>query len=162
MRLYGLDRIILVLALLLATLLGLLWLTGPKNPPLTALSPDEVNEIRVLKEGKLELGLLRDREGWMLTHPDIERAAAQRVAGLLDLLQTPSQASWPASPDTLGHGGLAQPRRTLQFDTLEIDFGSSSTPPGQRYVRVGDHVHLIDEVWFHISGLPASYYRRTD
>lgn len=155
---YGIDRLILLLALLFSTLLGLLWLTGPKPLPLAQLSPDRVNEIQVLKEGKLRLSLLRDRSGWMLTHPEIQRASPARVARLLDLLQTPSRGSWPALPETLERTGLTQPRRTLQFDALRIDFGVSSTPPGQRYVRIGDQVHLVDEHWFNLSALPASYY----
>lgn len=159
MRLYGIDRMIVFLALLLGAMLVLLWLSQPKPLPLTGLSPDKVSEIRSFRKGQLELNLLRDRSGWMLTHPDIQRAHSRRVTQLLGLLQTSSQGSWPVSPQALQETGLAQPERSLRFDALQIDFGTASTPPGQRYVRVGNRIHLIDDLWFKLSGLPASHYR---
>lgn len=159
MRLYAIDRLILLLAVLAVLLLGTQWLAQPAPPTLTDSRPESVNEIQVLQQDRLRLALLRDRDGWMLTHPEIQRAAAQRVAGLLGLLQTASLQRWQASS---GSDLLAQfdpPVRTVRFDDLSIDFGGPSTPPGRRYVRIGDHIHLVDELWFNLTGLPADYYR---
>lgn len=158
MRLYGLDRLILLLAIVSGLVFSLPWLTKPKPVPLTNTAASTVHEIRILQRGQLKLGLLRDADGWMVTHPQVGRARTQRVRQLLAILHTPSHRSWPASGDLLSQSGLDSPGRTLQFDQLRIDLGEPSTPPGQRYVRVGDRIHLIDELWFSMSSLPASHY----
>jgi hypothetical protein len=162
MRLYAIDRLILVLATVCAAVFGLHWLGGTDTTPLTARDAAAVKEIRVLHRGELQLDLLRDADGWTITHPEIARARSARVGQLLALLRTASLGSWPVSKDLLAQSGLNDPARTLQFDDLKIEFGGPSTPPGQRYVRVGDRIHLIDELWFYIGGLPASHYRKAD
>lgn len=159
MRLYAIDRLTLVLATLAALLLAAHWLARPAPASLTPVAPQSVNEIQVLQGGRLQMSVLRDRDGWMLTHPDIERAAAGRVAGLLGLLQAPSLRRWPASSGIDAFGPSDRPVRTIRFDELAIEFGGPSTPPGRRYVRIGDHIHLVDEIWFKLAGLPADYYR---
>lgn len=160
MRLYAIDRMILLLALACALVFGLAWLTRATPVPLTRLNPDDVHEIRSMRDGRIQLDLLRDADGWMITHPEITRARGARVRQLLALLRTHSYRSWPVSDPLLAQSGLAKPLRTLTFDQLAIDFGGPSVPAGQRYVRIGDRIHLIDELWFSISGLPASHYHK--
>lgn len=157
-RLYTIDRLTLLLLVVALALFGLQRLGQSTLPPLTQQTPDAVQEIRILKRGKLQLGLLRDNAGWMLTHPSIARARAARVERLLALLRAPSLRSWPVSPGLLIRSGLERPARSIRFDHLSIDFGGPSAPPGQRYVRVAGRIHLVDELWFSLTGLPASYY----
>lgn len=159
MRLYAIDRLVLLLAMISAALLLAHWLTRPAPVTLTDVAPASVNEIQLFQQGKLRMGLLRDRDGWLLTHPEIARAAPQRVDKLLGLLQAASLRSWPASPGSGGPGQFDQSLRSIRFDALEIDFGGPSTPAGERYVRIGNQVHLVDDIWFTLAGLPASYYR---
>ncbi len=162
MRLRGIDQLTLLLAVLVALLLWLRQLDKPGPRPLTTLPAAQVQEIRVFGQGELRLALLRDAEGWMLTLPEIARARPSRVANLLALLRAPSHGDWPASPGLLKQAGLEQPQRALWFDQLHIRFGGPSTPPGYRYVQVGDRVHLIDDFWFDLAGLPASHFREAE
>ncbi|BAN68262.1 hypothetical protein [endosymbiont of unidentified scaly snail isolate Monju] len=98
----------------------------------------------------------------MLTHPEIARARPARVATLLALLHAPVRAEWPLTPTLQAQAGLAQPVRALWFDKLEIRFGGPSTPPGQRYVQVGERVYLVDDFWFDLAGLPATHFREAE
>ena len=159
-RAHALDRLILALALFAAGVWGLQGLLGPRMTPLTDRDPTAVHEIRVLRDGRLQLDLLRDSDGWMLTHPEIARARGKRVGQLLALLRARSHRRWPVSPELLAQTGLDRPARTLFFDRLRIDFGGPGTPPGRRYVRIGERIHLIDGLWFNISGLPATHFRK--
>jgi hypothetical protein len=154
-----LDRVNLVLALLLA---ALLWANRQPPidpaPPLTGLDPAQVSEIRVLRAEHLQLALLRDTQGWMLTHPDVQRARPQRVNTLLGLLQAPVRWRLQGSPADLARFGLDHPVLTLSFDATQVHFGAASSPPGQRYVALQDRVVLIDEAYFRIAGLPAQHF----
>ena len=154
-----LDRINLLLALLLALLL---WANrqppGDPAPPLTGLDPAQVSEIRLLRAGRLQLALLRDTQGWMLTHPSVQRARPQRVNTLLALLQAPVRWRLQDNPADLARFGLHQPLLTLSFDGTMVHFGAPSSPSGQRYVSVHDRVVLIDDAYFRIAGLPASHF----
>ena len=158
-RLYAIDRMILLLAATGMLIYGTNRLARPATSPLTRLDPGTVHEIRLLRGDELRLDLLRDANGWMITHPGITRTRSRRVGQLLALLRTHSYRSWPVSEELLAQAGLDKPARRLLFDHLEIDFGGPSTPPGQRYVRVGKRIHLVDELWLGISGLPASHFR---
>jgi len=155
-----LDYINLALLLLLALLL---WLNQqpPRDPapPLTGLDPAQISEIRVAKAGRLQLALLRDTQGWMLTHPSVERARPQRVNTLLGLLQAPVRWQLHDQPAGLASFGLDHPALTLSFDDTTLHFGSASSPPGQRYIRVQDRIMLIDDAYFRIVGLPAEHFR---
>ncbi len=162
MRLYGIDRLILGLALACALLFGLLRLDRTGDPPLSTMAGESVQEIRAYDHGRLRLALLRDSEGWMLTHPEIARARPARVATLLALLRAPVRNVWPVDPELLTQAGLDEPVRELRFDRLRVRFGGPSSPPGRRYVRIEDRVVLIDDFWFDLAGLPARHFREAE
>lgn len=155
-----LDRLNLVLGLLLALLLwfGLQPPTTEIDPPLLKLAPSEVKEIRVIRGKRLVLGLLRDRQGWMLSHPEIARAAPLRVQELLALARAPVRWRATQSPPDLASFGLAEPLLEVSFDQHRIRFGNASTPPGQRYVESAGQLLLIDEAFYRIAGLPARHF----
>lgn len=156
---YVIDRLLLLLGLLAAFLLGLPLLSGSGATPITQIDPTQVNAIRVFGQGQLRLDLLRDPDGWLLTHPEITRARAARVQQLLALLQAPSLQRWSVSSALLASSGLENPDQRLEFDQQAIFFGGPSVPPGRRYLRAGDHIHLVDEIWFQIASLPASHFQ---
>lgn len=155
----ALDRYNLLLALLLALLL---WLNQqPHEQPRTLLQIDttQVKEIRVVRDRRLQLALLRDEQGWMLMHPTMERAAARRAGALLSLLHAPSFWQTGADTATLQTYGLEDPVLSISFDDTAIHFGDASVPPGRRYVLVNEQVHLIEENYFRIASLPAGHFR---
>lgn len=158
MQLYGLDRLTLFLLLALAALLAARQLAETEAPPLTSLDARQIQEIRILEGKHLQLALLRDAEGWLLTHPEIRRARPERVAQLLALLRAPSRASWAASQDLQRQAGLQQPLRTIDFGKTRIAFGGTSMPSGERYVLADGRIHLIDAFWFDLTGLPARHF----
>jgi hypothetical protein len=158
-RMKIIDRINLTLGLLLLALLGAQLGLQRKDagPAVWSLSPQAVQEIRVLRDGQLTLDLLRDQDGWMLTHPSVERADARRVATLLGLTRLHAlQRLDDVEPQNVG---LQPPRLQLQFDDSELAFGDASVPAGLRYVRVGERIYLVDDLAYRIASLPAQHYR---
>jgi len=157
----ALDRYNLMLALLLALLLWLNQQPTPESQPLLQIEAAEVTEIRVTGNRRLQLSLLRDKEGWTMTHPSIERASEQRAGSLLSLLKAQSYWQRLASPEVLETYELKNPKLTISFNKNSIHFGGSSVPPGQRYVLVNEQIHLIDDSYFRIASLPARHFRES-
>jgi len=155
----ALDRYNLMLALLLALLLWLNQQPTQESQPLLQIDATAVTEIRVTGNRRLQLSLLRDKEGWTITHPSIERASEQRTGSLLSLLKAQSYWQRQASPELLGTYGLKDPKLRISFNKESIHFGASSVPPGQRYVLVNEVIHLIDDSYFRIASLPAKHFR---
>ena len=153
-----LMRINIALTLLLAALLWLSHLLEPaqSQPPLLNIEAHTVGEINVQRQGKIVLSLLRDKDGWMLTHPDVGRASDKRVGQLLSLTRMPALTPLPdAQPAQFG---LAPPRLLVAFDQQLIAFGESSVPGGQRYALVDGKVYLVDDAYYRIAGLPGSHF----
>jgi len=155
----ALDRYNLLLALLLALLLWLNQQPAEEPRPLLQIDAMQIKEIRVVRDRHLRLSLLRDTQGWMLMHPNIERAAVKRAGTLLGLLHAPSHWQTQADTANLQTYGLEQPVLSISFDDNAIHFGDASVPPGRRYVLVKNQVHLIDENHFRIASLPAKHFR---
>jgi len=154
----ALDRYNLLLALLLAPLLWLQQQPLMQPPPLLDIDVSKVSEIRVLKNNRLQLSFLRDAQGWMLTHPGVERADGQRTASLLSLAKAPSLWRTQVNQENLQIYGLDSPQLGISFDQHLVRFGIASTPAGQRYVLVDDQIHLIDDSYFRIASLPFSHF----
>lgn len=160
MRLHGIDRLSTGLALLLIGLIIARQLGEPASPPVTDIDPGEVFEVRVFEDGRLRLALLRDAQGWLLSHPEIVRADPDRVGHLLALLKAPSRAHWPADEPLRTQAGLTRPERIVDFGKTRLAFGGPSPASGQRYLLAGDRIHLVDAFWFDLAGLPPDHFRQ--
>jgi hypothetical protein len=146
----ALDRANLALAGLAVMLVALLRLQdaeAPSLPPLTTQPAADVHEITLFRGPQLAWSLLRDAEGWMLTHPQVQRASAERVSALLGVLQTPSLERFPA-PAALGPYGLEAPGFRLSFDGRALSIGGTEPTTGHRYVLWQDQVHLIGDGYY--------------
>lgn len=155
-RITPLDTFNLALLGLLLMLLYAPFSDTPDNTPITQLGAEAIHEIQIFKEQQLQLALLRDKDGWLMTHPEIARAHNDRIARLLGLLQAPSR--WQNAQIKQHAFGVDKPSLRVQFDTHSIVFGRASTPPGQRYITHAGQAHLIDEDWYRLLSLPARFY----
>ena len=149
---HTLDRINLLLALLVIGLALALWSTrhkGSQYPPLTDIDTAQVNELQLREGARLKWSLLRDAQGWTMTHPKIATADPGTVEQLLTLSATPSLQSWPATTSELAGFGLAEPQYQLLFDDRLVRFGDLSPTSRLRYVYHEGRVHLIGDGYLH-------------
>lgn len=152
------DRLNLVLALL-AIALAWRWFAIPEpiaGIAISELQAEQVNEIRGWRGAELQLDMLRDEAGWIITHPVITRARPERVATLLGLLKLRAARALPELPPS--QVGLLQASATLEFDRQIWRFGAPSVPPGHRYLEVDGKLYLVDALAFQIANLPASHF----
>jgi hypothetical protein len=149
-------RALLNLGLLLLALglAALVWLT-PGEPtedelsPITSLRADEVTSIFLRLPHGEEVVLEKEGASWMMAAPVSVAANDFLVETLLDVVGAKSHASFAAEGRDLGEYRLALPLAVLRANGEEIAFGGTEALNQRRYVRVGDRIHLIDDVHYY-------------
>ncbi|HEB97375.1 MAG TPA: DUF4340 domain-containing protein [Sedimenticola thiotaurini] len=158
----GRGRINLLLLLLVAGLGLAVWLTPPDTPPeaepLTRLRADSVRHIRLSNRNGTELELQRRGDGWYMLRPYHLPANAGRIELLLGILSTPSHESFPLPDGDLDAFGLQPPLATLEVDGSRIEVGGTHPYNHDRYLRIGDRIHLIKDIFPHHLLAPAEAY----
>ncbi len=151
-----LSRVNLILLLLVALLGGAAWWLQSSDmpPPLTRLSPARIQQIRLIRAGQT-IELQRHNGVWWLGEA---RADRQRVAQLLGIATTPSLAHFPLPQGRLAAFGLQPPETILWLDQTELRFGTTEPLSGQRYLQIGDQVHLIGDGFRHHLNAPAAAF----
>lgn len=136
----------LLLVAVLAALVAVAWLQpGQEKPaaktPLTTLTADNIQTIRIARAGGGGVTLARAGTHWRLTAPRAGRANARRVETLLGLLSTDSLGQ--PSADKRAEYGLDTPRVTVWFDATAIRIGREHAFDPKVYADVGGAIHLI-------------------
>lgn len=144
-----------LLLTILVILLGLVtWFSGERkeeesHPPLTAIDPAKVKVIRVSNNNGPEFVLERRDGGWRMTAPYRVAANQPRINILLDLASTPSSEQQPLPLDRLAEFSLDRPLATVQFNDTQLIFGGTHPYNYRRYLRIGDTLHLTDDLFPH-------------
>jgi Domain of unknown function (DUF4340) len=161
------KRVLLNVWLAIA-LLALVWVVWKEpghapNPPvvkLTALSPAAVNRI-VITNHNGTITLIKQAGAWRLSQPAEVAANGVRVDDVLEVLQTESLSRFPAAGRDLSEYGLAKPAVRLRLNDTEILFGGLTPVDQQRYVQLGDTIHLIaDRYMFELTGDATAWVSR--
>jgi hypothetical protein len=100
---------------------------------------------------------------WWLEQPLAVEVPANplRIKSLLDVTETASQSSFPATGKDLGPFGLDEPDVILRLPGATFAFGGSDALNGWRYVLSGDTVHLIaDTLYWFLSADSATFVSR--
>jgi hypothetical protein len=153
------------LAVALLVLVWVVWQEpghAPKPPAvkLTTLSPTVVNKL-VITNHNGTITLNKQDGAWRLSQPVAIAANGVRVDDLLEVVQAKSLARFPAAGRDLKEYGLAKPAVRLRLNDTEILFGGVTPVDQQRYVKVGDTIHLIsDRYMFELLGGAAAWVSR--
>lgn len=142
-----------------ALLLLLLWPdTGPApGTTLTVLDAATVSRIRVERDDRLRLAFERREGVWHMIHPKTAVAATRRVAQLLAIAAAPLQQT-VADAGQAARYGLQPPAAVLQLDDQRLAFGASDPEQRLRYVRTGERIAVIDDLYYHLLQLPATHF----
>lgn len=141
--------------LALVTLLGLAILFSPEEKdgdrfePLTGLDPAQINRIRISNNNGPAFTLARQGKGWQMLSPYKVAANVPRINILLDIVSTPSFERFPLPRDRLAEFGLDKPRAELQLNDTTLIFGATHPYNYRRYVRIGDTLHLTNDLFPH-------------
>lgn len=145
-----LNLMLLAVALVLGGVLAAgQFLNAPAKAPvatnLTDLKREDVSHIRILQLEAPEIELRRNGSDWRLLQPVQAAAEASEVAPLLRLAEAPSHRQFGAGEVEPEQTGLEIPQWTVHMNGQKLEMGDNSALGNQRYVRVGEQIHLIDE-----------------
>jgi hypothetical protein len=120
---------------------------GRKKPepgtPLTNLTPDSVQQIRLQRPGQPEIDLEKTGDDWRMTAPRTARANAFRLAELTRLASFPVKVRFPAVTAELNRYGLDHPLATVFLNGAEIRFGAMHPLNNELYILHDNQVQLI-------------------
>jgi hypothetical protein len=138
----------IALALLVGALILLvIYRPGTKKPepgtPLTKLTPESIDQIRLLRPGQAEIDLERAGDDWRMTAPRVARANGFRLAELTRLASVPVKVRFPAVAADLGKYGLDHPLATVFLNDAEIRFGGMHPLDNEIYVLHDNQVQLV-------------------
>lgn len=138
--------------LALLGLLGLLLLAvrldtreAERRTRLTSLQVEDITRIELHRAGEPAIRLQRDDTGWALSTPFAVAADPAAVTKLLPVAGAHVSRILPAAGLDLAGLGLTPAPLRLLLDGLELRFGGTEPVAAQRYVQVGDMVHLVDD-----------------
>ncbi len=144
----GLLLLVLLLALLAYYQPGL----NPEPPVnLTSMSAQQITRLRIEPAGQAPLLLEKQAGKWQIIEPVQMEANGLRVETVLRLAEAESLARFPARD--LGKFKLDAPPLRVWLNDVSIAFGDSAPLDRQRYLLLGDTVHLIaGDVYYYLSG----------
>lgn len=148
------------LVLVLAGLVAWLGLSPDEtHTGLTKLDATAVTDIRVEREGAPDLHLVKEGEDWKLTEPFEIVASPYRATMLAKLADERSLAHYDIGERDLTRYGLSPGRAQVILNgQTRIVFGDVNPLNHQRYLRVENRIHLIDDKVFPVLQAPVASY----
>lgn len=118
---------------------------------MTDLQAEQVDSIRIVRDGKKHVELIKQDGVWWLIYPYMAHADHARVQRVLDLLARKSTSYYAAKDVNLESAFLLPPGLLLTFNQTE-NFGFGTTDPlrGLRYIMHNDRVFLVEDLFLHI------------
>ena len=151
----------LVLAVVLAALLVLVIFEPEKKQPapkvpLTTINPADIHHVVVEQTQQPSIDLKKINGEWEMTKPFAIAANSDRVGNLLSILGTTSLAQYKDSAVDLAQFKLVRPELVLYLDSHKLSFGTTEALAGNRYVQIGNIVHLIRDRFTYLIRGPAT------
>lgn len=127
-----------------------------KTDSLTNIDPESLTHFEL--QNTVNLVFDRQDEHWRIVAPIQAPANDGRIKQLLELTQVESRASYPLKPEDLAKFGLDKPKAILKLGQATLVFGGSDPIDMNRYVQVGDTLHLIpDDAYRHLIASPTDF-----
>ncbi|MEM7019800.1 MAG: hypothetical protein AAF512_20995 [Pseudomonadota bacterium] len=148
------------LALLVAIIIAgyiLLYASEPAQPVLTNIASEQVHDITLTRPGEpARVFHLDKRGGWGMKQPFELPARAFRLHQLTEITSTTSYAQFSVAGLNLADFGLQPAQATWRFNEIQLKFGNIERLSGQRYMQVGQTIHLTTDRFFHYGLKPAT------
>ena len=111
--------------------------------PLTSLTMEEIDRIRIEHPERPAIALQRVADGWMLTEPVQAVADAFEVNALLNLAALPMRRQLQGGFDP-AELGLDPPEFVITLNDLSLQFGDTDPISAQRFMQAGEMAALVD------------------
>lgn len=132
-----------------------------KEVPITSIDPASVKTILIKRKQSNEIRFSKVDNKWQMQSPYQLPANEFRINTMLKLLQAHSYTEFNRADVDLKRFLLEVPELAIQFNDTRIEFGDTSPLAEQRYVLVGDKVHLINDSLYEQLQAPATFFLNT-
>lgn len=114
---------------------------------LTTLKQDDITRIRLQRSLLPELVLFKNDNAWFIQHKPPLPADPFQVNALTRLAEQTIKRSYAVTELDLAQVELDSPENRVTLNDQTLAFGGIDPLEGLRYVRVGDTVHLIEDLY---------------
>jgi hypothetical protein len=143
-----LNVILVIVAAVLAAVIYYSEETTTELELLTRIDPASISAMTIHHK-KYETLFTRLEDGhWHITQPIAIAANDFRISSILKLLNAPVHKRYRSSEIDLEKIGLLEPDTMIRFDDIEITFGITNPVTSLRFVRIGEAVSTIEDVYF--------------
>lgn len=133
-------------------------LENPAPPPLLNLMPGHIQRIAVERPGQESLAFERRGGRWRMIAPNSGSANIVLIQPILQLAEVRCPLRYAMAGLDLKSLGFEPPRLQLRLNEQTVDFGATAPTDGQRYLRVGEAVHLCpDRLYPLLTSAAASF-----
>lgn len=138
---------------------------GLEQPPgpqaITGLSSDQIRSIRVMRPLRDDLVLSRTGNSeWSVVREPALPADELQVRALAKMAEQKAVRSYPVTELELSRLALDPPYASVMLNDVRVDFGSLEALQELRYVRVGEWVYLISDMYQHLIDADYSQFVR--
>jgi len=124
---------------------------APVAATLSTIDPADITQIHISRLQKPQLQFHREQDSWRIVSDESVPASEFQVRSLIELAGTEAKRSYSLDQLDLSKLELNEPFASVSFNAgLTIEFGNTEPLGGQRYVKVGDKVHLIEDRFQHL------------
>ncbi len=122
---------------------------------ITPLGADDITRVHVERQLRASLDLSRQEQGWQVDGQPPLPADDYQVRSLIRLAEQNATRSYAVDDLDLARLQLAPAASSVTLNDTRIEFGTVEPLQGLRYVKVGDRIHLIPDLYQHL--LDADY-----
>jgi len=116
-----------------------------KGPPLTTLTADTINKVRIEHPGAPALVLEKAGSAWKLLEPVQAPVDSIEINGVLNLATLETKSTLKLTDLQLADLGLEPALYSVTFNDQKLELGNNEPLNYQRYIRAGDKVVLTED-----------------
>lgn len=118
---------------------------------ISQLNVNDVEKIKIMSTDQDDIVFYKENTTWWKKLPGNNIPVnPEQLNPLFNLLNSDSQESFEVSIDQLPKYQLATPRLSIQYNNFMLSFGGSEPLKHRRYVLIGQTVHLITDLHYHL------------
>ncbi len=141
----------LVLFIVVISLASVIYFSEQESTELETLSSSKIADITTItiQHKQNRTRLFKQQDGaWQIAEPVKISANDFRINSVLKLLKAPVHKQYSIDEIDLASIGLDRPETTIIFNEQNIAFGIINPATNLRYVRLGDFVYTIEDVYY--------------
>ncbi len=118
---------------------------------ISQLKASDIETIKIMSADQDDIVFYKKNATWWkkLTDNNIP-VNTDQLNPLFNLLSSDSLESFEVSSDKLSIYKLAPPRLSIQYNNFTLSFGGSEPLKHRRYVLIGQTIHLITDLHYHL------------